>query len=154
MFFYECQNVCAPWTNKINQQIKVISVKKVAKKLYGTIILHWLAHNAFFESEIRHTIPENDRPRNDSISEAIYTSSVLFLRVPSPFTTFVGYSSATSRSLVNRDTALERVRRFCFPCANRSSGLATAQQRSTCTCTRRLLRGSTHAYTRIRRERR
>lgn len=50
---------------------------------------------------------------------------VLFLhRVPSPFTTFVGLVDDLAIALVDRDTALERVRRSCFPCANRSSGLA------------------------------
>lgn len=55
----------------------------------------------FFESEIRCTIPENDRPRNDSISEAIYTSSALPRAFP-PCSIAVHYFRRSRRRLHDR----------------------------------------------------
>lgn len=76
------------------------------------------------------------------VSAAVSCSSSVFLR----------HFRRCRRRLRDRSwlaiQRLERVRRSCFPCANRSSG---TQRRSACTCTR-LLRASMHARvcTRIR----
>lgn len=85
----------------LNKIIELFLQRKQMRAKSYTTQLFYIGYNAFFESEIRCTIPENDRPRNDSISEAIYTSSALPRAFP-PCSIAVHYFRRSRRRLHDR----------------------------------------------------
>lgn len=133
--------------------------KQVSQKStrYDTVIPHRLPYNAFLKPEIRRArYPRMIAPRNDSINEAIYTSSApasalfpLPCRLHRRIAALAGLSRRRLRDRARESPRArgcsadsERVRRFRCPRANRRAAVASRPLRRDAPACTRVRRGS------------